>query len=394
MKPISPVGRCFPVSSQTLYAIVYLEINLMSALLIGFIRFKTLGISQMVSQRNFSSAIDAEIVFFLSDTAAVLISCGLLPFSRASLMTVKTVYFFSTSLMCFCWFIYFEHLQGSAFVGNRKAVFLTSALVWMMGVLLAVNLSTGILFYVDDDGVYRRGPLFALQYLLSYIYVFAACGHALAGCFQRERSSQRRLLVSLALFPIAPAGAGILQFIYPQLPVACFALSFATLILYQNWLDNMISIDPLTRLNNRKQLVYHYELWQRHSDSTPLYLLLIDANKFKSINDVYGHIQGDAALERIADALRLACRGLRSRANIARYGGDEFVILVRTDDERALEALRGRINDCLAELNRAAAAPYELSVSIGIARAQQGKTLKALISEADEKLYKEKARRR
>ena len=392
MKPSGGVYRL--MNAQTLYAIVYLEINVMSALLVSFIRFKTLGISQMVSQRNFSLAIDAEIVFFLSDTAAVLISNGLLPYSAIGMMAAKTVYFFSTALMCFFWFIYFEHLQGSSFVRSRRAVLLSSSLVWVMGLLLIVNLFSGILFYVDDAGGYHRGPLFSVQYLLSYVYVFAASGHALIGCFQKQKLSQKKLLVSLALFPLAPAGAGVIQFVYPALPVACFALSFATLILYQNWIDDMISIDPLTHLNNRKQLIYHYEQWQRHSDSVPLYLLLIDANKFKSINDIYGHIQGDAALERIADSLRLACKELRYRANIARYGGDEFVILARSADEKTIENLRSKINHYLDKLNREAAAPYELSVSVGIAKAKSNKTLKILISEADEKLYAEKARRR
>ena len=392
MKPSGGAYRL--MNAQTLYAIVYLEINVMSALLVSFIRFKTLGISQMVSQRNFSLAIDAEIVFFLSDTAAVLISNGLLPSSAIGMMAAKTVYFFSTALMCFFWFIYFEHLQGSSFVRSRRAVLLSSSLVWVMGLLLIVNLFSGILFYVDDAGGYHRGPLFSVQYLLSYVYVFAASGHALIGCFQKQKLSQKKLLVSLALFPLAPAGAGVIQFVYPALPVACFALSFATLILYQNWIDDMISIDPLTHLNNRKQLIYHYEQWQRHSDSVPLYLLLIDANKFKSINDIYGHIQGDAALERIADSLRLACKELRYRANIARYGGDEFVILARSADEKTIENLRSKINHYLDKLNREAAAPYELSVSVGIAKAKSNKTLKILISEADEKLYAEKARRR
>ena len=89
------------MTTQVLYPILYLEINLTAILLILFIRFKTLGISKMVSQRNFSFAIDAEIAFFLSDTVAVLISCGLIPFSRAGLLASKTVYFFSTALMCF-----------------------------------------------------------------------------------------------------------------------------------------------------------------------------------------------------------------------------------------------------------------------------------------------------
>ena len=380
------------MTTQILYPILYLEINLTAILLILFIRFKTLGISRMVSQRNFSFAIDAKIVFFLSDTAAVLISCGLIPSSRAGLLACKTVCFLSTALMCFFWFIYFEHLQGSGFVASRKLVLLSSCLVWAMAALLLVNLPSGILFYVDEGNVYRRGPLFLLQYLLSYIYVFAACGHALIGVFRRKNLSRRRLLVSLALFPIAPAGAGILQFIYPQLPVACVALAFATMIMYHNWLDEILSMDPLTRPNNRKQLSFHYESWQRQSDPTPLYLLMIDANKFKSINDTYGHIQGDAALERIADALRMACRGLPYRANIARYGGDEFVILAKSDDPAEIDRLKERIAGHLEQLNREARAPYRLTVSIGVTEAEKGTALKELIERADAALYDEKKR--
>ena len=173
---------------QILYGVLYLEINLMASLLVLFIRFKTLGISRMVSQRNFSSAIDAEIVFFLSDTTAVLITCGILPFGEAGLIAAKTVYFFSTALMCFCWFVYFEHLQGSPFVKSRRNVLISSSLVWIMGALLLVNLFTGIFFYVKG-GTYYRGPWFILQYILAYVYVFAACGKALVGVFHEKNLS-------------------------------------------------------------------------------------------------------------------------------------------------------------------------------------------------------------
>ena len=93
---------------------------------------------------------------------AALIVSGTLPFSRFGLMAAKTVYFFSTALMCYFWFIYFEHLQGSAFVKQRRYVWLSSALVWAEGLLLIVNAFTGILFYVDAGNAYCRGPLFAV----------------------------------------------------------------------------------------------------------------------------------------------------------------------------------------------------------------------------------------
>ena len=121
-----------------------------------------------------------------------------------------------------------------------------------------------------------------------------------------------------------------------------------------------------------------------------LTLFMIDANKFKEINDTYGHTQGDVALERIAEALRNACAGMHFRTNIARYGGDEFALLVRSEDPQEIEDLHGRINQCLSDLNQETGSPYDLSVSIGIAQATKDKTMKQLIQEADAMLYEEK----
>lgn len=379
------------MNSQTLYAVLYLEINLMAVALIGLILRKSSGLSRMVAQRNFAMAIFAEMLFFLSDTAAVMITSGLIPFSRAGLMAAKTVYFFSTTLMCFFWFVYFEYLQGSPFMQNRRSIRLSSILVWVMGALLIINLFTGILFYVDEDGTYRRGKLFVIQYLLSYIYVFFSCFRAFLGLFDEQKRSQRKQLKLLALFPIAPAVAGIVQFLYPQIPLACATLSLATLLLYLNWMEDMVSIDPLTRLNNRKQFAYYYDQWKKGNDSACL--LMIDANKFKQINDTFGHIQGDAALVRVADSLRNACSDLHGRANIARYGGDEFVILMRDATEEQIQALCGRIRQVLKQMNAAAGSPYDLTVSIGVAKVKPGTPLRDAIASADQKLYEEKKRK-
>ena len=204
---------------------------------------------------------------------------------------------------------------------------------------------------------------------------------------------EKKLLFSLVLFPIAPAGAGIIQFVYPQLPVACAALALSTLVLYLNWVDEMISIDPLTRLNNRKQLVYYYEQWSHiHEEDMKMYLLLIDANRFKSINDTYGHIEGDAALVRIADALRLSAGQLKRRTNIARYGGDEFVMLVWTETSEMVSGLCEEIQRTLSRMNEEAAADYELTVSIGIAQVFPEMPLRELIRRADEQMYEAKTR--
>ena len=383
------------MGSDFLYSLLYLEVNVISLVLVALLHYKTSGLTKMVAQRNFAMAIDAQMVFFISDTMCVTMYYGLFTYIPTIVFFFKTVYFLSTSLMCFYWFVYFEHLQGTSFVKDRKRVLMSSVLVWIMGLLLVVNIFTGMCFYIDDNDVYCRGPMFILLYIFSYAYVFFTCSRALVRMFKKQYSSQRRKLIKLALFPVGPAIAGIIQFINPALPLACAALAFATLIIYMDWTDEMISVDPLTILNNRKTIDHYYEMWHDDKDdNASLYLLMVDANKFKSINDTYGHLQGDKALIRIADAMRLAIKGHHKRSLIARYGGDEFVILIWAENEVAVQNIIARIDRELRKLNKEANAPYDLTVSIGYEKASPDISLKDLIENADEHLYSEKAKLR
>lgn len=383
------------MGSDFLYSLLYLEVNVISLVLVALLHYKTSGLTKMVAQRNFAMAIDAQMVFFISDTMCVTMYYGLFTYIPTIVFFFKTVYFLSTSLMCFYWFVYFEHLQGTSFVKDRKRVLMSSVLVWITGLLLVVNIFTGMCFYIDDNGVYCRGPMFILLYIFSYVYVFFTCSRALVRMFKKQYHSQRHKLIKLALFPVGPAIAGIIQFINPALPLACAALAFATLIIYMDWTDEMISVDPLTNLNNRKTIDHYYEMWHDDKDdNASLYLLMVDANKFKSINDTYGHLQGDKALIRIADAMRLAIKGHHKRSLIARYGGDEFVILIWAENEVAVQNIIARIDRELRKLNKEANAPYDLTVSIGYEKASPDISLKDLIENADEHLYSEKAKLR
>ena len=383
------------MNSEMLYTLLYTEINLAAIILVGIIGFKTNGLSKMVAQRNFAMSIGAEVFFFLSDTLYVMGVHDLFPCGTVMIMLTKTVYFFSTALMCYFWFIYFEYIQGSSFVEDRRRVRLALIPVFVMAVLLLINVFTGILFYVDDEGIYHRGTFFVVQYLLSYTYVFITCFRAFLGIFNKKKFALRRQLIILSLFPLAPAGAGILQFIYPQLPLACAALSLSTLLLYLEWIEQMISVDPLTMLNNRKQLAYRFESWMHTHDTQDLYLMLVDANRFKHINDTYGHLEGDTALIRIADALRLGCRDYAGKSSISRYGGDEFVVLAWADrkkGEQEIRHLMESIHGHLKRLNSDANSPYDLTVCIGMAKVTEQSVLKDVIEEADAQLYDQKRR--
>jgi len=381
------------------YAILYTEINLISFILIAVILGKTMGLSRMMAQRNFAISIIAEMVFFVSDTIFVLINEHVLrlgAFTSVAKLICKELYFYSTGLMCFFWFLYFEHLRDSKLVQSRKKVRIACIPMYMLIGILIINFFTGILFAVEADGTYHRGPLFILTYVFSYMYVLISCLHITIGSLLGHNNlNNKKNLVFLALFPIAPGAAGLLQFFYPRIPAACGVLAISTLLLYLNWTDQLISIDPLTGLNNRKMIIHHYDHWSKnHPEGSRLYLLMIDANKFKDINDTYGHVEGDQALKNIADALRQGCKELPKRANIARYGGDEFSILFESSGLEECEKLKNGIKDKLAEINKKTEVPFELTVSIGIASSDGSITLKEFIDIADENMYEEKEKNR
>ncbi|WP_026517231.1 GGDEF domain-containing protein [Butyrivibrio sp. MC2021] len=345
----------------------------------------------MMAQRNFVLSIISEMIFFISDTLCALIYNGVIPGNGVAIMIFKTIYFLSTATMCFFWFLYFEYLRETSLVKKKRKISLASSVIWLMALLLFGNFFGKYLFYIDNRGIYYRGPLFILTYVLAYSYVIISCARIITDIVRNDSKIDRNYLIILAMFPIAPGISGIMQFIDPTYPVACVAMSLTTLLLYLHWTDQLISVDPLTGLSNRKQLMLSFEQWKKNKgDEDMLFLLLVDANRFKYINDTYGHLEGDYALRLVAKALKQGCRNLPRRAIISRYGGDEFVVLVSTADVTLREELKNKINESLAEIVKNEDLRFELTVSIGCAALEDSDELKDLIARADEAMYEDK----
>jgi two-component system cell cycle response regulator len=155
----------------------------------------------------------------------------------------------------------------------------------------------------------------------------------------------------------------------------------------------MTLVDDLTSLYNRRGFrmlaEQHLRLVKRGG---PISLLVsFDLDGFKKVNDVYGHAEGDAALRRAANILRSV---FRDSDIIARFGGDEFVVLA-LDCGDMRTALIDRIEAAIDAHNVASARPYSISMSLGIAQLDPFApiTLDALMAESDTSLYEAKRRR-
>lgn len=163
-----------------------------------------------------------------------------------------------------------------------------------------------------------------------------------------------------------------------------------TFIAHGELLD-LSSKDPLTGIFNRKRFDDVMEEWMHVSKKKgrPLSLILFDIDDFKGINDSYGHIVGDDVLKDIAATVS---KSIRDTDVFARWGGDEFVILLPDTDLRQAEEMAAWVGACIAhsspDVLRA------IACSFGVAEYAASDTKQSLLRRVDDLLLRAKHRRK
>ncbi|TAM44310.1 MAG: GGDEF domain-containing protein [Acidobacteria bacterium] len=152
----------------------------------------------------------------------------------------------------------------------------------------------------------------------------------------------------------------------------------------QDRLRQLVDLDPLTALANRRRL--HDEMERVRCAGAAV--IFLDIDNFKEINDRFGHIAGDACLLRVAAALRTS---FRSDDTLFRLGGDEFLVIAPGLDP---EAAGARVTRLRTDLAAAEDGPPPCRISVGIASLAPSGEPEAALREADDRMYLEKRRRK
>ena len=375
-------------------SILYAEIYAFCMVIIGLCLFwASRSGTNSSSERMLRSTLISFMVSFSANLCFTLFSQFLVIRS----IVVPVSFFFKTvyhAFMCvgvYFWCLYAE-MEGHSELFKNKAAYVVAAIPYAALLLLvALNLKTHWLFEIREDGAYVRHAAFQVE-MIALIALSALFSVRLLIRLPRESDPVKRGHMALvSSFPLSLLISWLMSFAGESFPVICVFLTIELLCLYVGTSTQQISLDKLTQVNNRLNLMGFLDYKLRLHDEM-LYLLLVDADRFKAINDTYGHLEGDEALIRLSGALKAACQPFRRRPYIARYGGDEFIIVLegtRAERDSLVEGIRGEIqtiNDVLKK-------PYTLSVSIGIADYRPGMTSKEFISAADEALYEIKKAR-
>ena len=164
-------------------------------------------------------------------------------------------------------------------------------------------------------------------------------------------------------------------------------------LLYERALHSALK-DPLTGINNRASMDQHieHEVLSALRHATPLSMLMIDIDHFKSINDAHGHPVGDAVLTAVANCI---ARCTRDSDVVFRYGGEEFAVILTNTKSAGARLLAERIRGAVEELEtHAGGTTVQVTASVGIAELGAGDSKVDLIERADTMLYRAKFRGR
>lgn len=374
-------------------SVLYAEIYLVCIIIVWLCQYwSKQRSSHSASERWLHTALLGFLVSFIANFLFTLVNRVIPPlfFTHVASWVFKTFYHLGLCFGVFAWCGYADtECRGTLFATRKRVLISMIPLAFIEAVIIA-NIWNHQLFDITDAG-YVRGRMFQLEmgYLVAFTLFFAV--KLMLRAVTETDPIKRGHMHLVASFPVCLLIAWLLTLAGESYPIICVTITVELLCLFMGTSTQQISLDKLTQVNNRQNLMSFLDYRVANHDEK-LFLFMMDLDYFKTINDTYGHLEGDDALIRAARALKLACGSFRKRPYIARYGGDEFIVVIESGKADA-DALLERIRETLNELNAQANKPYTLAFSIGVAEYHPGMSANDMIEAADAALYEIKRAR-
>ncbi len=367
--------------------VLYAEINVFSIVILLFIARKaaignkTQNTRFFVFSASFAAAANFFDFFWKTSTA------GIFEVPVSVHLFINFMYFMCFGISTYCWFLYSENMAKREKIESKRTMIIFALPLALLFVLLIVSMFNGCIFYFDENMVYHRGPLFYLQPTLAYGYIAVACLNNFIWAFKKDNPLYKEELIAIATFGVPPIVCLFVQIFFQDAPLITLGITVSFVISYINFLDLLISADPLTGIHNRRSLYRHLEARMselRREERLAFYFMDVDG--FKQVNDVHGHAEGDRVLKAVAAALDDLA--LQTKGFCSRYGGDEFVFIKNIGKDEDIDFIKTDIQESIWEKTKKMNLLCSVEVSIGYAEYPlQAATMQELIASADESMY-------
>ena len=366
------------LNTNYILSIFYIWSNII-AIIIFTILFLKSKENKQTSFRYFNSIIIGLIVYFLGDILWALSFRNILPNSEHFIKVARMIYYSATNFIAYFWLMYVEVILESILVTKEKRKWFLLSLA----LSIIANIVLCSIFDLSNPGVIKYVVTGAMIIAPATFIIFSTV-QVIIKIRTIQDKALRKKYFRLIIWPVVILISGVLQVFFNDLPVFCCGSIIIVLSSYIYNQDSLIFTDSLTEVNNRNMIDHYLRDIKNYANN--YYLLMIDIDDFKSINDTYGHVEGDKALKHMARILKDIARN--NNCFLARYGGDEFIMICKSESEDEIKKI---INDIHLQFgNTKEELGYSYSTSVGYTKMNNIDDIDKTIAQADKYLYKRK----
>lgn len=252
-----------------------------------------------------------------------------------------TIYFISTPLMGLVYFYYTVSIiyEEEDRIPTYFYYMLLPAAFYMY--LIAGNPFTHALFDISREGGYVQGNMIDTTYIVFYFYCIA--------CFILVLLKRKRLdfIIRniLMIFPIVALLVVVIQEMFPHIVLSGSAATCALLIIYLYLQNKQISVDYMLGIPNKMVFMNTMKLRMKQSPEEPFTVIMLSLRNFKQINDTYGQQMGDEFIKKVCEFMKQ----LANPHKLYRFGGDEFIILVKSE---VADEIEGMVTNLFARMSQ------------------------------------------
>lgn len=361
-----------------------LQSNLIGILLMLITLFslpKNLRSGVLADRRFFMLVLSVMVVCFLEIMSSVF-EYRTFPGARDLNRLSNALLFAANPFPAFLWALYAHSKVYQNEDRLKRSVKILLIPLVLVVILSVANLFADVFFSISPQNEYVRARFFAVSTLLSVVYMLYVAVIVLL----ERKNIERALPAPMLSFMVLPVVGLLLQFLFYGLYMLWVSVSISVIIVFNHVQNDASITDWLTGLYNRKHLDNYLHQMCKRKHRGILAGLMVDIDCFKSINDTYGHLVGDRALQSIAILLK---KNAGPKAYVARYAGDEFVIVGEFDQEEQILHTIQSLRKAVYDFNQTGDSPYRLSLSIGYAvfKGRDRETEDAFLSRIDSAMY-------
>ena len=285
-------------------------------------------------------------------------------------MALNLLYFTINVVFGYVWCLYVVYRMFGSPRRVKRYAKIICAPVLIALISIWTTPFTGWVFSITDDNVYKRETLWIVPAVATVAYVVFGIGYV----YLNKKKINKYMIMPIALI-MTPIFVGMLvQWILPGTAIIAMVITISLVGFYATTQSESAYIDRLSGVYNRRYLDDYLtglnENEKFRKAGKTITGVMLDMDKFKQINDNFGHHVGDDAIAQVGSILR---DNLGKMNFAARYGGDEFIIITPMLDNDSIEALMKKLTAVADERNASGDYPYELSFSYGYAQFTVGK---------------------